>query len=248
MATIQLEEVKSKETANIGKFVVEVALQDALTALRAIAVEEILDQIDKDNPPTSILVDGRAGKSINEATKRVQVFFADVPTIRKAVYDCWNAVQAHTRVFTGRAAASYQLWYKETPIGHTPSACEIYLDRFNPATDYFRIVGPVVVYGRKVYWKPKGAPKFTKKTKYRFPGQNTTVKLVRIRGIMNLVEASMRRKFRYIAIAEDWVVTSALPKDGRTPGLWIGFKRKGSLLDPATGRSVLSGLKGLRRG
>lgn len=238
---IVLEEVRVQSTERLDRVVLEVLAKDVQTVLRYVAAEELRQQLDVNNPPTSLLVDNRSRKPIDEAEKRVQMFFADIPTVREAVYEAWNQVVALTRIRTGRAVSAYQLWYNETPIGATPAACELYLDRFNPATDYFRIVGPVIVYGRKIYWNPKGEPKFTKRTRYRFPQINTSIKLIRIRGIMNRVEQSLRRRFRYIAITEDWVVTPALPKDGRTPGLWIGFKRKGSLLDQATGAPLLLG-------
>jgi hypothetical protein len=95
----------------------------------------------------------------------------------------------------------------------------------DPAKDGFRIVGPVIVYGRKIYWNPKGKPKYRRSIGYK--SKTLVVKLRSIRGIMDQVEKQMRRKYRGIAVAEQWVTTSALPKDGRTPGLYIGFKKRG---------------------
>lgn len=226
----KLTEVSFKQTDRLDKIVYEVGLKDLVDTLRFVAADEVNAQLRLKNTPTSIIVDSSGRRPIDTATKRVQVFFGNTDEIRKAVYDAWNKTISLTKQRTGRAVSTYELWFKEQRIGRTPAACELVLPRFNPATDYFRIVGPVIVYGRKLYWSPKGTPRFRKTTAFRSKATNTTVKLVRIRGIMDLVEQSMRRKYRSIAIAEDWVRTAALPKDGRTPGLWIGFKKKGSLL------------------
>lgn len=215
-------------TERIDKIILEVATEDLETVLRYVAAIEIQNQQNQNNPATSIIVDNRGRKDIATAQRRVQAFFVNTDDILNAVNEAWAKVLSLTRVASGRAASSYQLWFKEQPIGSSPGAAGAYIRQFNPATDYFRIVGPVLVYGRKIYWNPKGKPKFVKKVVART--KDLTVKAIRIRGVMNQVEQSMRRRYRNLAIAEDWVVTSALPFDGRTPGLWIGFKRKGTLL------------------
>lgn len=213
-------------TGSLEKIIYEVAEEDLQYVLRVVAAGAIQQQRDAGNPPTSILVDNRGNRFIDTAQKRVQAFFANTDELGKAVTATWNAVISQTRVASGRAVASYQLWHNETNIGNL-GALQGALKNFNPGKDYFRIVGPVLIYGRKVYWNPAGVPKFRKKIIART--RSLTVKAVQIRGVMNLVEQSMRRRFRHIAIAEDWVVTPALPTDGRTPAIWLGFKRKGSV-------------------
>lgn len=214
-------------TENLDKIIIEVLAEDVSRAIREISASEIIAQVALGNRPTSLLVDNRGNRPITDANLRVQAFFADTTQIREAVYATYAKIQDLTRVASGAARGSYQIWFKEQNIGSQPGAIEPYLLKFDPTTDYFRIVGPVLVYGRKIYWNPLGKPKFTKIPGFRSKG--LLVKLVRIRGLMNQVEQSMRRKYRSIAIAEDWVVTTALPKDGRTPAIWIGFKKKGAL-------------------
>ena len=215
-------------TESIEKLVFEVGFEDLHLMLRAIAGNAIGNEIAAGNLPTSLLVDGAGGRDPNTAQKRIQAFFTNFDDLRDAVHQAWDKIQSLTRYRSGRARAAYQVWYKETPIGNSPGVVDSYANKFNPATDYFRIVGPVLIYGRKIYWNPTGKPKFSKSVALRAPG--ITIKLVRIKGVMRLAEESMRRKFRNLAITEDWVVTSALPTDGRTPGMWLGFKRKGTLL------------------
>lgn len=219
-------------TERLEKIVLETAVEDLQSMLRQIAATAIIEQRDAGNPPTSLLVDNRSGKDIAIAERRVQAFFANTDELARAVSDAWNTVMSLTRVASGRAIASYQLWHNQSNIGNISSLSSA-IKSFDPAKDYFRIVGPVLVYGRKVYWNPKGIPKFRKKIVART--RQVTIKAIQIRGIMNQVEQSMRRRYRHIAIAEDWVVTAALPKDGRTPALWIGFKRKGTLVRSSGG-------------
>lgn len=220
-------------TQRLDKIIYEVVEEDLQTVLRLVAAEAIDEQRLLGNPPTSLVVDNSGYKSITTAEKRVQAFFGNVEDLRLAVREAWQLIQDRTRVASGAARSSYQVWFKEQRIGSSPGAIEPYLQNFNPATDYFRIVGPVLVYGRKVYWNPLGAPRFTKRTAFKAPG--VSVKLVKIRGIMNQVEQIIKRRYRGLAITEDWVVTSALPKDGRTPGMWFGFRRRGTLLGSSSG-------------
>lgn len=224
-------------TERLDKIVIEVGLDDLVQTLRFVAADAIQEQIDIKNRPTNIIVDNRNSKPIDTATKRIQAFFTDVEQIRVAVYAAWKEIQKLTRVKSGLAIGSYQIWYNEKPIGTSPSAIDAVLKTFDGSKDYFRIVGPLVAYGRKIYWRPKNRPgkgrgvvkplKLTKRVALRT--NSAIFKVVRNKGIMQEVEEILRRRYRGVAIAEDWVNTNALPKDGRTPGLWIGFPRKGAL-------------------
>lgn len=230
-----LEVTLKSSTANdrLDKVILETLFEDVETVLRYVAVNEIAGQRALGNPATSLLVDGRGGKPIDTAQRRVQAFFANTDDLRKAVYEAWDLVQNTTRRRSGRAASSYQLWFKESSIGNSPAGVETALRNFNPATDYFRIVGPMLIYGRKVYWNPVGKARFVRKAiRIKTQSAQFVIGVRRIRGVMNLVEQAMKRRYRNLAITEDWVVTSALPSDGRTPGLWLGFKRRGTLLAP----------------
>lgn len=230
-ATIELPGVVVKQTDSLEKIVFEVATADIPFVIQRLSASLIKEQIDLGNPPTNILVDNSGKRPIDTAKKRVQAFFTDKDAIRLAVYDAWERVIALTRQRTGRAVGTYELWFNDRRIGHSPTLVDAYLDRMIPGKDFFRIVGPVIVYGRKLYWNPKGKPKFRKTAinkRIRINGMQ--VKLVRIRGIMDQVEQQMRRKHRSVIVAEDWVTTTALPKDGRTPGLYIGFRKRGSTL------------------
>lgn len=224
---IQLTQVSVKQTDRLDKIVYEVGLEDLEFTLRYVAATAIQEQIALGNKPTNLLVDNSGRKAIDKAQRRVQAFFIDREMLRKAVYEAWAKVTALTRVRTGAAVGSYELWYNNQRIGKTPAAVELVIDRFDPGKDFFRIVGPVIVYGRKIYWNPLGKPRFRLSTALKT--KQAIFKVRRIRGIMDLVESSMRRKYRGIAISESWVTTPALPKDGRTPALFIGLRRRGAL-------------------
>lgn len=215
-------------TEDLDKICIQVGVEDLQRMLRAVAATAIQEQIGLGNPPTNIIVDNSGQKAIDTAERRVQAFFTDTAQVRAAVYDAWERIQTLTRVASGQAQFSYQLWFGDRPIGRSPAACEIYLDRLNdPKTDYFRIVGPVVPYGRVLYWNPVGKPRFNRRVALRT--KSAVFKVKRIQGIMKLVAVALKRKYRGVAIGESWVTTSTLPKDGRTPGLYIGFRKKGAV-------------------
>lgn len=214
-------------TEDLDKICIAVGVDDLRRMLRLVAANAINEQIQLNNRPTNIIVDNSGRKPIDTAQSRIQAFFIDKAQIKAAVFEAWASVQRLTRVASGRALHSYQLWFNDTPIGASPAAVEIYLDRMDPQKDGFRIVGPLVPYGRKVYWNPTGRPRFTRKAGLRT--KSAVFKVKKIQGIMKVVSNTLRRKYRGVVIAESWVVTSALPKDGKTPGLWIGFRKKGAV-------------------
>lgn len=226
---IKLKSYSESSRGDIDKFVYDVAFDDLLTTLRYVAATEIKEQIDIGNTPTNILVDNRSGtyRSIDAAQKRVQAFFADTNEILAALDEAWVEVRKLTPVYTGRSIASYQIWYNNTVIGNNPTAARQFAARFNPAKDQFRIVGPVLIYGRKVYWNPNGKVRLKKITVFR--SKALVVKKIRIRGIMDLAAKKVQARHKSIQVAEAWVLTGALPKDGRTPAIVLSYRKKGSL-------------------
>lgn len=221
-------------TDDLEKIVFSVGQDDLQSFLRAIASQAINEQIQLGNPITNLIVDGSGVKAVAQAQKVILAYFTDTDTLRQAIYDGWRIAQSLTRVLSGRAQLSYQLWYNNTPIGSSPGACEIYLDRMVPSKDFFRIVGPLVVYGRKLYWNPATNGKKQKFTKRKIAQVgNTVFKVVRTKGIMDQVADQLKRKYKGLAIANSWVTTSAsaLPKDGRTPALYLGFKKRGAIVN-----------------
>lgn len=229
METIELPVVSVTQSDGLDKIVLDVALKDLPYVVRTLSSQLLAEQVRLGNPPTNIIVDGSGKRPITEAKRRVQAFFADKEAVRRAVEEAWTRIQQLTRVKSGRAAASYEVWFNNKKIGNSPAAVSSYLDRMDPSKDFFRIVGPVLVYGRKIYWNPRGKPRFRTKRLFKLK-TGTEVRLKRIRGIMDQVKTAMRRRYRFLAISESWVQTTALPKDGRTPAMFIGFKRRGTTL------------------
>jgi len=214
-------------TEELDKIVITVAEKDLVRMLRLVGAQAIDEEIRAGNPVTNIIVDNRGNKPIDTAERRIQAFFGpDRSRIRKAVFEAWARIQALTRRDSGRAQLSYELWFNDRPIGATPAAVDLTIERMSQR-DHFSIVGPVLIYGRRIYWNPVGKPRFSRRVKLRTG--SATFKTVRVVGIMKRVETELRRNYRDVAIAESWVKTTALPKDGRTPALWIGPKKRGAV-------------------
>lgn len=78
-----------------------------ILALRGIAVTEVDNQIKLGNPPTAIRTDGQAGKDVQSANRRVEVFFGQNVTLKPAALsmvhkELMSAIKKTTGVKTGR--------------------------------------------------------------------------------------------------------------------------------------------------
>ena len=217
-------------TDDLEKIIIQVSQDDIQRVLRSVAATAITEQLKLGNPLSNLVIDGSGAKSIDTAQRLIQAYFTDRETLRKAVYEAWSITQRLTRIDTGRAQSSYQLWFDNSPIGNAPSACDAYIEKMDTGKDFFRIVGPLVPYGRKLYWNPATNGKKQKYTKRKIAKVgNTVFKVVRTKGIMSQVADQLKRKYKGLAIADSWVTTAALPGDGRTPALYLGFKKKGAV-------------------
>jgi len=213
-------------TKDLDKIFYDVAIEDLEKTLRYVAAEEILNQVRIDNKPTSLLVDN-SGRDINIAKKRVRAFFADTAQLYEALTVCYAYIRSLVPRRSGRAAFSYEVWLNDRRVGRDPFEIRALIENMDPSKDFVRIVGPVVAYGRKVNYNPGGTRRFTKRTVART--RTTVIKSVKIQGIMERVEKMVGRRYPALYVRESWVTTSALPKDGRTPGLVIGFAKRGRL-------------------
>jgi|SRR6185369_3603407 len=147
----------------LEKYVLEVLPQDLLKVLRGTAQQELAGQVAINNPPTQILVDGRAvgNRGIDQAMRAVSMRFTDAKLLIAAIEEVYNLLQRITRIQSPPqnaivARQNFFLWVNGKLAGQLPGA----LRRLDPnkldQKTVLRVVGPLVNYGRKLYWSPIG--------------------------------------------------------------------------------------------
>lgn len=153
-------------TSRLDTYVLQVLPQDILAALRGVAMDELDGQITSGNLPSQILVDGRTvvSRGINQATRSVSMRFADTEMLLQAIRDAYRLMVQVTRVQVPPknaiiARKNFWLYMNGNPVGGLPGA----LSKLNNAKmdnkTVLRVVGPLVNYGRKLYWNPIGRAK-----------------------------------------------------------------------------------------
>jgi len=153
-------------TSRLDTYILKVLPEDILTVLRGVAMDELDAQITSGNLPTQVLVDGRsvAKRSILEAKRSVSLRFSDAAMVLQAIRDVYRLLLRVTRIEVppqNTIIARRHFWlYKDgVSIGKLPGA----LGKLNEKNvDYktvLRVVGPLVNYGRKLYWNPIGRAK-----------------------------------------------------------------------------------------
>ena len=153
-------------TSRLDVYVLRALPQDLLTVLRGVAMDELDGQVTTGNLPSQILVDGRAvtRRSILEATRSVSMRFADVTTMLSAIRDAYAVLQRVTRIQSppkNTIVARQHFWlYKNgSPVGRLPGAFAKISAQNVDSKTVLRVVGPLVNYGRKLFWAPIGRSK-----------------------------------------------------------------------------------------
>jgi len=167
-------EAKSKEflygggtTEIIGTrldaYVLKVLPQDLLAVLRGVAQQELDGQITAGNMPSQILVDGRSvgRRQIYQATRSVSLRFADTRMLMDATREAFNTLLRVTRIQSPPknsivARQNFWLYFNGSPVGLMPMAISKIRPEDLNADSVLRVVGPLVNYGRKLYWRPIG--------------------------------------------------------------------------------------------
>lgn len=154
---------KITDSVTLETYVLKVLPQDILSVLRQTAKQEIVAQVDLGNPPSQILVDGRAvgSRGIDEATKRIQIRFADARMLVDATRQVWAALVRVTRIESPPkngvvARKHFYLYLNGKPVGLMPGAFSTLNQSQLNDRSVLRVVGPLVPYGRKLYWNPIG--------------------------------------------------------------------------------------------
>lgn len=152
-----------KIAIRLDQYVLKVLPEDLLTVLRGVAAQELNAQIDIGNNPSQVLVDGRAvgTRSIYEAKRAVSMRFADTTMLLTAISEAYELLRKVTRLQSPPknnvvARDNFHLYLNGNPLGLLPSA----LSRLTPGSldtkSVLRVVGPLVPYGRKLFWRPIG--------------------------------------------------------------------------------------------
>lgn len=147
----------------LEEYVLKVLPKDLLTVLRGVALQELNEQIAIGNNPTQVLVDGRpvARRAIVEATRSVSLRFTDTDMLLRAIIEIYNLLIRVTRIQSPPknaiiARRHFHLWMNGKPVGLLPGALQSLKNVTFDDKTVLRVVGPLVNYGRKLYWRPIG--------------------------------------------------------------------------------------------
>ena len=153
---------------NVERYVLQVLPLDLISTIRAVALKELWDQEKlHDNPASQVLVDNMPSsrRGIDRAMRRVVMRFADIRLIRQAVHEIYMLLQRITRLQSPAknsiiARQHFHLFVGMRDYGLMPMALSKLTERIftqdGPDT-VVRVVGPLVPYGRKLFWNPVGA-------------------------------------------------------------------------------------------
>jgi len=223
--------------------------------IQKIAASEITKEIRNDNPPTSIIVDNKKNKPFNQADYRILTNFANTDDMAYAAVTLIDTLQRYTRRFTGRARGSYQIWTSDSfkdggtkAFQGTPGITTLknIAKLLTGPQSRLIVVGPMVDYGRKLYWYPFSAKnqKYPGKSQERLPGRANKVagydastgktsflKGIRDTNMADLVIPRVKAKHKGVLLRGRWVTVPSKNINGsnRWPGIAIGLKQKGRL-------------------
>ena len=216
--------------------------------IKKIAVTEMLSEERNGNPVQNIIVDNRDSKPLDQATVRVTAWFSDPKIMAMATYHILRELQKLTRKLTGAARGSFQIWSADSfkspakkRINAATSATQSTLEKLAatlPVGGQLIVVGPLVDYGRKLYWNPMGKTKdyeYKGRARYSAGYNADTGKILRVSlgrrntNIFDLAAGRVRRRFPGVRIHGRWVRERTVNGDNRWPGVSIGLQTKGSL-------------------
>lgn len=152
-------------TGTIEKYVLSVLPQDILTTIRAVALYELQEQEDAGNKASQILVDNVPlhKRGIDQAKRRVVMRFQDVENLIAAVKEIYRTLQRITRLQSPPknsivARNNFFLYLGNTNLGQMPTAMsKLTVQGVLTNESIVRVVGPLVNYGRRLFWNPAGA-------------------------------------------------------------------------------------------
>lgn len=213
--------------------------------IQKIAAHEILAEKAKGNPPNNLIVDNRDSKPFNQAKFRVVALFSDPKLIAIGASEVLRQLRSVTKRLTGRAQSSFEIWTvsntkdpgkKIMNASAANHSTLLAIAESLPPGGRIVVVGPLVEYGRKLYWSPKFARKASgTRARYSAGYDTGSGKLVKVRtgdrdtNMRDLVIGRVRSKYRSLSIIGRWVISDMVNGDNRWPGIAIGLKSKGKV-------------------
>jgi len=269
MAQFTLVPRRTKKLKRIvpGEFNLETALPDISLlgdTIQKISASIIREEIAKGNPPSNIIVDNMDAKPFNDADFRILTLFSDTDRIAYAALTAITELKKNTRVLTGKALNSFQIWTTKSftdggrleYIGDpTISQLKAFASKVTGPKGRLVIAGPMVKYGRKLYWNPisedkKGKERKLKGRKRRFAvydaetgtvgmrsassitgnASSTPVRSTRNTNMRDLAVPRIKRRHPDVIVVGRWIRSKAVGKlkdNNRWPGIGIGLRQKG---------------------
>ena len=198
--------------------------------LQANLVEQYAEQRELGRVPSNLLVDGRPAEyglaSISQVKRRGQLIYGDMAQLVAAARFALTELERITPAASGAGRGSFRVFINDVDMGGAEVLTEQLADKLQPS-DTLRIVGPTVIYGRRLAWRTGKTKTVTRRA--------GTVR-VRARGIgrsaPEVVKAAARRRFPAINIFDPWISTRffrGVGTDDRTPTVSMALKRRGKL-------------------
>jgi hypothetical protein len=150
---------------SMERYLLQVLPQDISATIRAVALEELRGQLKLDNPPSQIIVDNvpMQRHGIDRAMRSVRIRFQNTKSLLGAVQEIYTLLQQVTRIQDPAknsivARRHFYLWLNGVNLGLMPAALsKLNFSGMLTQDSVVRVVGPLVPYGRKLFWNPVGA-------------------------------------------------------------------------------------------
>jgi hypothetical protein len=172
----------------IERYILTVLPENIQSVIRAVALYEITQQERIGNPPSQIIVDNMpiSKRGIDTAKRRVVARFQDVRNLLEAVKEIFQLLQRVTRLQMPPkdavvARQNFYLYLNRVNLGLMPGAlAKISYPGVLTQDSVVRVVGPLVPYGRKLFWNPVGVSK--RMAYYRVKSKKAGVRFLVPRG------------------------------------------------------------------
>src|SRR5215467_9957329 len=140
----------------IEKYITAVLPEEVQEYLQATLVQEYADQRDIGQEPSNLLVDGRPAPlglaSIAQVKRRGQLIYGDTDQLIAAARFALSELERLTPAKSGAGRGSFRVFINGAEIGGPEMLTDALADRLG-TNDVLRVVGPTVIYGRRLAWQ-----------------------------------------------------------------------------------------------